>query len=1057
MVLLAGVAALLMVGREVAAPDWLRRHLEAAATEALGGAGLEFGAITLRIPADLRPGLRLVDVRLHDPEGRLVARVPEITATLSPRGLLFERRPLIQHIGVVGAEIWVGRSADGSLDLAVGTGSGGPSPLGRAAGLWQLPERFERLFDHPRLAALRRVEVTGLVANYDDLRAGRSWTLDGGNLLLDLSGAQTRLTAEVTLLSGRAYASRARLDYGSPRGSPEARFGLVLTDVAARDVASQSPALAWLGAVDAPVSAALRGSIDAGGGLGPLALALKVAPGELRPDPRAPGIAFDLARAYLAYDPAAQEIRFDRLEIQSERGAVTGAGVAWPEEFRAGLPRALVGQFRLTDVVIASPGLYPEPQHWPEVAAQMRLRLDPFAVEVAQAEVALPDGDGRLVAQGRLAPAAGGWEVALDGRLDRVGRERVLAVWPPGLRPGLRAWVEQHVSAAQFEDVTVALRLGPGQPARFALSAPFHEGAVRPLASHPPVEGAAGVLSWSDGGFALRLDRGWTVPRQGGTVDLGGTGFVIPPSDDPRVPARVDLVAAGSVEGALALLDEPPWSVLTRAGLPVDLAEGRAEIAGRVDLLLGGMGPGDLRYDVAASLRDVESAVLVPGRRLTADRLAVRATEAEVLVEGAARLDGVPLTGRWRQVHAEGGRSRVEADGVLTPATLAAFGVALPPGTVRGEGRASVVLDLVPGSAPVLSVRSDLAGLSLSLPQIGWSKGAATRGTFALEGRLGAPPVFDSLTLAAPGLSAAGRLVLGADGGFRRLDLSRLRVGDWLDAPVALIGAEPRVELRGGALDLRRAALGGTGGEGGGGPVAVALDRLQVTDAIALTRFEGEFTTARGLEGEFTAQVNEGPRVVGRVAPQAGRVGVRIRGDNAGAVMRAAGLFERAEGGSLDLLLLPVDDAAYSGELFVQGLRVRDAPALASLLNAASVVGLLQQLGGQGILFDEVRGEFRLDPRQVTVSRSSAVGAGLGLSLDGIYDLALGRMDFQGVLSPFYLVNGIGAILTRRGEGLIGFNFRLRGDPAAPQVSVNPLSALTPGFFREIFRRPPPV
>jgi len=60
------------------------------------------------------------------------------------------------------------------------------------------------------------------------------------------------------------------------------------------------------------------------------------------------------------------------------------------------------------------------------------------------------------------------------------------------------------------------------------------------------------------------------------------------------------------------------------------------------------------------------------------------------------------------------------------------------------------------------------------------------------------------------------------------------------------------------------------------------------------------------------------------------------------------------------------------------------------------------------------------------------------------------------VISPLYLINGIGSILTRRGEGLIGFNFNVRGATDAPQVSVNPLSALTPGMFREIFRRAPP-
>jgi hypothetical protein len=65
-------------------------------------------------------------------------------------------------------------------------------------------------------------------------------------------------------------------------------------------------------------------------------------------------------------------------------------------------------------------------------------------------------------------------------------------------------------------------------------------------------------------------------------------------------------------------------------------------------------------------------------------------------------------------------------------------------------------------------------------------------------------------------------------------------------------------------------------------------------------------------------------------------------------------------------------------------------------------------------------------------------------------------MDMQGVLSPIYLINGIGQIFSRRGEGLIGFNFNLRGGIDAPRVAVNPLSVFTPGMFRDIFRRPPP-
>lgn len=149
-------------------------------------------------------------------------------------------------------------------------------------------------------------------------------------------------------------------------------------------------------------------------------------------------------------------------------------------------------------------------------------------------------------------------------------------------------------------------------------------------------------------------------------------------------------------------------------------------------------------------------------------------------------------------------------------------------------------------------------------------------------------------------------------------------------------------------------------------------------------------------------------------------------------------------------------DGTYDGSLMIRETRLQDAPAITGLLDAISVVGLLDELNGSGIYFSEVEARFRLSPRQVVLTRSSAIGPSMGISMDGFYNLADKRMDMQGVLSPIYILNGIGQLFARKGEGLIGFNFNLRGAASDPQVSVNPLSAFTPGIFRDIFRRPPP-
>jgi hypothetical protein len=77
--------------------------------------------------------------------------------------------------------------------------------------------------------------------------------------------------------------------------------------------------------------------------------------------------------------------------------------------------------------------------------------------------------------------------------------------------------------------------------------------------------------------------------------------------------------------------------------------------------------------------------------------------------------------------------------------------------------------------------------------------------------------------------------------------------------------------------------------------------------------------------------------------------------------------------------------------------------------------------------------------------------------MDGYYDFDTSSLDMQGTLSPFYLINSLGRVMSLRdGEGLVGFNFTLTGPDDDVEVGVNPLSLLTPGMFREIFRREAP-
>ena len=355
----------------------------------------------------------------------------------------------------------------------------------------------------------------------------------------------------------------------------------------------------------------------------------------------------------------------------------------------------------------------------------------------------------------------------------------------------------------------------------------------------------------------------------------------------------------------------------------------------------------------------------------------------------------------------------------------------------------------------------------MALPQLDWRLAQGTRGQLEVRGRLGTPPQIDGIVLDAPGLTANGAVSLRANGQLDRAVFSRVQVGGWLDAPVTLIGRgadlSPGVEVRGGSVDMRQTTLSGgrETGQGAdrkkGGPIDLELDRLTISDGLALTGFRAQLDTSRGTDGNFSGRVNGGAPITGRVVPKDGRSAFRIQSKAAGQVLGSAGLLKGARGGQLDLILTPAAAAGtYEGQLQASDVWLTDAPALAALLSSLSVVGLLEQMSGNGILFNQIDARFRLSPDRATLYSGSAVGASMGISMDGYYFMNEGRMDMQGVVSPLYLVNQIGGILTRQGEGLVGFNYTLKGSAANPKVNVNPLSLLTPGMFRELFRRPPP-
>ncbi|MCA1481583.1 hypothetical protein I6F37_42385, partial [Bradyrhizobium sp. NBAIM08] len=94
----------------------------------------------------------------------------------------------------------------------------------------------------------------------------------------------------------------------------------------------------------------------------------------------------------------------------------------------------------------------------------------------------------------------------------------------------------------------------------------------------------------------------------------------------------------------------------------------------------------------------------------------------------------------------------------------------------------------------------------------------------------------------------------------------------------------------------------------------------------------------------------------------------------------------------------------------------------------------------------------------LSIKNGAIRGPLLGTTFQGsLYDRE-GNMAITGTFMPAYGLNSlfaeiplVGIILGGRDKGLIGITYKVAGDAKSPTVQVNPISAIAPGIFRQIF------
>jgi hypothetical protein len=187
-----------------------------------------------------------------------------------------------------------------------------------------------------------------------------------------------------------------------------------------------------------------------------------------------------------------------------------------------------------------------------------------------------------------------------------------------------------------------------------------------------------------------------------------------------------------------------------------------------------------------------------------------------------------------------------------------------------------------------------------------------------------------------------------------------------------------------------------------------------------------------------------------------------LQSNDIGAILHALNLYDNLSGGQINLTGHTNDDGVgIKTKLHASQFMVhKNVPIIAQILAAASLHGMTNLLSNDGLTFDHLNADIILYKDRLSITQSNAHGGSLGVTARGDIAYQTGALELQGTIIPAYLVNRmlshvpvVNLLVSGKGQGLVAVNYQLSGQLAEPQVSVNPISALTPGVLRGLFGR----
>jgi hypothetical protein len=692
-------------------------------------------------------------------------------------------------------------------------------------------------------------------------------------------------------------------------------------------------------------------------------------------------------------------------------------------------------------------------------------------------------------------PLAANNTLELNGKIEDLFLNHLSALWPQDLAHHARTWITENLTEGILTHGTFSLK-GHGGEKGFVID---HlngtlEGAgatITYLKGLPPAQNVKAHASFDSKGFDIKLLSG---KLQG--ITLQGGHVVISNLDTNNEALSLDVTATGPLSDILDVINHKPLEYASYGGINPKKAKGTGKMALNIKFpLLSNLQFKDVKIALKGSFQKVAIERKITedlNAQLTEGDLVINLTQDQMVITGMGILNQLPAQLAYTHFFKSTVPQELQID-VETDASFQdfkRFGFDYQD-YGKGHTKANLTYILEKNKNSQFLISLDTTEASLVFLPLEWEKkpGERSKISFSLLFENGHLSKMNDLVMVSPTYSLQGNVLFGPQKKWKTVHLSQFK-GPHTEAQLTLHTPQENiyeVSCKGKSIDLEKFLEYVSAEENtvDHSPTDIKLsaqvDQLRLGEgkvfenvqASADLFLQGQDTTWKAVKLRAKAGKSIAYSQKSGVANVAGGVlfditpgpnntqTLEVRANDAGKFLKTLSIYDDVKEGYIVIKAKRKEKGPYVGVFKLKQFNVNKVPVLARFAALLSPMGIANLFSNKETLsMDRFDCDFQFGEDLIIVKKGIGKSISLGFTVDGKLDRKQRRYALKGNVIPARFLNSIlsnipliGPMLNGgEGEGLFGIAYTISGSFDDPQVSLNPLSILAPGFIRKLFQ-----